>query len=487
MSILSHFSPSRRLPLSAEDPSVLRTKMMPSVAWIELTSRCPFDCVFCSRKLLRGKGQHMDIEMFRRIIQELGEPEIIRLNYSGESSHHPHIVEACELASRTGATVELVTALSSVPWHRVDALAHAGISRLTISLHTLDEQRFKDIYRFSSIDEMRARIERIVELSQSAPRRMEVNFAFVAMQRNLEDLHAIADYASTLGLKQIDIHPIIRRDPIPETFADELDGERLRPSFLAALNGAITRTRNSFPDLTFNVSTPEVDERGSLNDEAHPYPWPLTSEARIHGCEQDPWHTVHILADGEVVTCERRDQIVMGRLGELSLADIWHSPSYLVFRANYLHAKDKKCRACPYKIAARPGRAPSKILAPSLGRAGLIYGWHLGNDDEVFWSQGCSRIELYAQGKVRLVLRGLLPRGQQTPNKLTLRANGDLLHTWQDAGVGMTDIHFDQRLVVAGSVILELETSQTFCPQTLGTGDDNRRLGFALIEANLGS
>ena len=31
----------------------LRTWPLPRVLWIELTSRCPFDCVFCSRKALR--------------------------------------------------------------------------------------------------------------------------------------------------------------------------------------------------------------------------------------------------------------------------------------------------------------------------------------------------------------------------------------------------------------------------------------------------
>ena len=44
----------------AIDPLQLRTAALPRVLWIELTSRCPFDCVFCSRKLLRGAGKHLD-------------------------------------------------------------------------------------------------------------------------------------------------------------------------------------------------------------------------------------------------------------------------------------------------------------------------------------------------------------------------------------------------------------------------------------------
>src|SRR4029079_10754364 len=72
-----------------------RVAPLPRVLWIELTSRCPFDCVFCSRKLLRGAGRHMDFALYGSLIAQLREPDIIRLNYSGESAHYPKLVEAC--------------------------------------------------------------------------------------------------------------------------------------------------------------------------------------------------------------------------------------------------------------------------------------------------------------------------------------------------------------------------------------------------------
>ena len=68
--------------------------------WVELTSKCPFDCIFCSRKLDRGAGEHMDFEMFRRLVAELESPQVIRLNYSGESAHHPRLADAIRLPDR---------------------------------------------------------------------------------------------------------------------------------------------------------------------------------------------------------------------------------------------------------------------------------------------------------------------------------------------------------------------------------------------------
>lgn len=473
------------LPPNQDSPARLRTRAMPGVVWIELTSRCPFDCIFCSRKLLRGNGQHMKFEMLEKLLAELGQPQIIRLNYSGESSHYPHIVEACELASATGARVELVSALASLPWHRVERLAQAGLARLTVSLHTLDEQRFGEIYRFSNVREMRARIERIAELSKHASRPMELDFAFVAMRRNLGDLAAVADYAAALGITRIDIHPVIRRDPIPETFEEELDGERLKPSFLAELRQAIEATRQNHAAISFNVSTPELREPAPLGEDACAYPWPLQSAAQIHGCEQDPWNTVHVLAGGEVVSCEARDQIVLGRLGEQSFAEIWNSQPYAQFRDDYFHARDEKCRGCPYKFAAKPRQLPRIVLAPDHGRSALVHGWHSDEGEAVFWSRREARLALSASGPARLTFRCLLPPGAGGANRLSLKANGVLLKTWSNPGTGMMDVRLERRIQAEGQIVLELETSQAFCPQERGGSADTRRLGVALLEASL--
>lgn len=476
---------SIRLPVNLDTAAQIRTRATPGIIWIELTSRCPFDCVFCSRKLLRGNGQHMDFDMLRKLIEEIGHPDIIRLNYSGESSHYPHIVEACELASTTGARVELVTALASLPWNKVERLARAGLSRLTVSLHTLDVKRFNDVYRFSSIDEMRARIERIIECNAAAERPMEVDFAFVAMRRNLCDLCSIADYASSLGIARIDIHPVIRRDPISETFEEELDNDRLKPSFLADLRASINEAQRDHPGISFNVSTPEWKDRLPLGDDACAHPWPLQSPAQILGCEQDPWNTVHILAGGEVVSCEVRDQIIMGRLGEQSFGDIWNSQSYIAFREDHFHARDAKCRACPYKIAARPSRFPSVVLAPDRGRSALVYGWHHGEHDSAFWSYPSAKLALFAEGSTRLKFRCLLPPGEGAFNTLTLKANGVVLRTWRNEGADIIDACLEKRMHADGQVILELDTSQAFYPQQRGGGVDSRSLGVALLEASL--
>ena len=108
----------------------------PRVIWIELTSKCPFTCLFCSRQHERGSGMHMDFDVYRRLVSQLYRPEIIRLNYSGESMHYPQLTEAIRLARATGATTELVSALGSAARPAIEGLVDAGLHRLSVSIHS---------------------------------------------------------------------------------------------------------------------------------------------------------------------------------------------------------------------------------------------------------------------------------------------------------------------------------------------------------------
>src|SRR5215472_4682853 len=144
---------------------------LPRIAWIELTSKCPVDCVFCSRKAVRGNGEHMRFDLYTRLLQELERPLVLRLSYSGESGHYPRLIEAADAARATRAQVELVTALVSVPEKTVRAMAER-LDRITLSLHTTADDEFRRIYRYGSFDEFERRFKILeeVRLARGAPK-----------------------------------------------------------------------------------------------------------------------------------------------------------------------------------------------------------------------------------------------------------------------------------------------------------------------------
>ena len=466
-----------------DETNTLRTAPLPRILWIELTSRCPFDCVFCSRKLLRGAGLHLDFGLYRRLIDELISPDIIRLNYSGESAHYPHIVEAAKLAASTGARVELVTTLAALPEHKLAGLVHSGLTRLTVSLHALEAEQFKSIYRFSSVETMRQRIEGAIELAKTTPRDLEIDFAFVAMKRNLEQLDEVAEYATRLGVSRLAVHPVIRRDPIEETFDEELANGRLRRGFISELNARIDAVGARYPQLAIESSTPELEHAALLSVEPRYFPGAIPAGAVIHSCDQDPWETIHILADGSVVSCEQRDRIMLGNLHTASLTELWHGENYRRFREDYVAARDVQCNTCPYKKVRLPADLPARFLAPDIGRTCLLDGWYADDAGDIVWSRTTSQLQMRADGRGQLKVLGYLPAGTNGKNRIEVRADGRQIATFVNRGASLQEFRIDTELNAKDRIRLEFITSDDYCPLERGDSRDSRRLGFALAEA----
>ena len=462
----------------------------PRVMWIELTSKCPFDCVFCSRRLRRGNGMHMDMALYRRIVGELDSPEIIRLNYSGESTHHPHIVEAIRLAAATGATTELVTALGSLPDRLVEPLADSGLDRLTVSLHTLEPAQFAAIYGHSSIDAVRRKAAALVAARNRAGlARPLLDLAVVAMRRNLGQLLPLAAFAQEIGANSLAVHPVIRRDPTPDTFVDELDGNRLRPEFLADLAQEIAEVRRRYPALPLSVSTPEIDETRCLGERPTPLPGRLPDGARIHSCEQNPLDTVHILADGSVVSCEVRDRITLGRVdaapGGCGLNDIWGGPAYAEFRAHFRAGVVAECRDCPYKTAYRPSAPACTIDAKAGAHSQLLHGWHPPDESGLLWAKRSAALELVRPAGARwLRVEGWVPA---LVGSVRLTIDGTPGGELGGRGAVGGSVQADLRLPTGDGTMVEVElqVDRPLVPFKAGLGSDVRELGFGLRRIGL--
>ncbi len=356
----------------------LQAARTPRIVWIELTSKCPFDCVFCSRKTRRGAGQHLRFDVYSALLAALVEPRKLILNYSGESTVYPDLIPAIRRARATGAFVEMVSALGSAPESLLGPLSRSGLNRLTVSLHAADPETFAAIYRHSSFAAVRSRLGRFLELGRETGAAPIVDLAFVAMDSNLAQLFGVAALASEFGLRDITIFPVLRRDEIPVQFPVELvpSGAR-RPEFLARVQAEVERTARQHPEIRLTISGEQPARAGERLGEV-PIPWPheLPPGALIHSCDQNPWETAHVLANGDVVACEVLDKYPLGNLTVQSIGEIWRGPAYQSFRERYRRGQVPECRACPWKRAYLPGPRSSEIIASRGLSAQLLYGWH---------------------------------------------------------------------------------------------------------------
>ncbi len=462
---------------------------MPRVLWIELTSRCPYDCPFCSRRVLRGHGEHMPFERFAQIIGELDRPEIIRLNYSGESSHYPRIVDAIALAAAKGAWIELVSVPAAVPPQRLEAMVRAGLNRLTISLHTLDATRYHSIYRFGTLERLVDSVRATAALRATAAHPFIVDLAFVAMQRNLDELAAVTALADELAIPVVAVHPVIRRTEIPESFADELDEDgRLRNDFARSIDAMVERVRAAHPRVAIQISAPTATDPTPSSGHGPEYrPFTLAAGELIHGCDQDPFETIHVLADGTVTSCEVRDTVPMGRVGAVSLREIWHGSAFAAFRSAHALGADAACRNCTYKRVHRPAPLETRIT-PTRAVAQLLRGWHVP-EPTLVWSKRDALLVLARAAGARMVsVRALLPPGPGQTNRLTLRADDGATITADNATSAPALVEIRLALpATAGpspGVHIHCDVAHAYRPASAGAADA-RELGFALMEAEI--
>jgi GT2 family glycosyltransferase/MoaA/NifB/PqqE/SkfB family radical SAM enzyme len=458
----------------------------PRILWVELTSKCPFDCVFCSRKSRRGNGEHMPYALFESLVRQVSDPRTFLLNYSGESTVYPELIPAIRLARSTGAGVELVSALASASDSLIHELSTVGLTRLTVSVHAADAGAFAEIYRHSSLAALRRRLELFVELCRGVPNPPAIDLAFVAMQDNLDQLQGVSDWAAGLGLSAITIFPVIRRDEIPIVFPRELTGSGLhRAEFRDALNRRVADCMRRLPEMAITICNPQfTNPTPPLGEAPRACPGELPAGARIYSCEQNPWETAHVLSNGDVVPCEVHDRSPLGNLARQTLAEIWNGAPYQQFRQNYRAGELAACRSCPWKTAYIPGPMKSEILAARGRNAQMGHGWHDPSGEPHVWASQQAVVSLEPRaGSRELHVSGILPPGPAgKPNELEIRCNGAPVGTVATASPEM--LPFAMGFAIDAGTLrpwnIEFRTRFAYRPRDRGVGPDSRDLGFAL-------
>jgi radical SAM protein with 4Fe4S-binding SPASM domain len=428
----------------------------------------------------------MPYALFEALVRQVSDPRTFLLNYSGESTVYPELIPAIRLARSTGAGVELVSALASAPEGLIRQLSAAGLTRLTVSVHAANAGAFTEIYRHGSLAALRDRLELFVDLCRRVRNPPVIDIAFVAMQGNLDQLPGIAEWAMELGLSAISIFPVIRRDEIPIVFPRELADTGLhRAEFRDDLNRRVGDCRQRFPEIAITISNPQFTRATqSLGESPRACPGALPADARIYSCEQNPWETAHVLANGDVVPCEVHDRSPVGNLARQTLAEIWGGKAYEGFRQGYHTGELAACRSCPWKIAYIPGPMRSEIL-PARGRSAQMgHGWHEPSGEPHVWAsqQAVVSIEPRAGSRV-LHVSGMLPPGREgQANELEIRCNGATVGRVESASSEIMPFGMDfpvQRATVRPWNI-EFRTRSAYRPRDLGAGPDGRDLGFAL-------
>jgi MoaA/NifB/PqqE/SkfB family radical SAM enzyme len=268
-----------------------RAPRLPDIVQIESTNLCNAKCVFCPRDEMHRLQGIMDMDLFRKVVDECAALGIthVRLHNYGEPFLDRRLVEKVRYAKTRGiAEVGMISNGSLITPDIAQGLIDAGLDAINISVDASGKETFE---------------------------RTRVNL----------DYDVVIDNIRTLDR--------LRRD-----------AGRTRPKLILSF----VRQEDSPEEQAF------IDTWRTIADKIHItdlHNWAGTLHARSdvsYPCYR-LWLTFTVLWDGRVSLCcaDFDGRHVLGDLRTSTIRDVWNSPAYRAVRRQHLESGGPEiCRSC---------------------------------------------------------------------------------------------------------------------------------------------
>ena len=268
-----------------------RTKHWPDIVQIESTNLCNAKCVFCPRDEMHRRQGVMDMDLFKKVVDECAELGIthVRVHNYGEPFLDKQLVEKVRYAKSKGiAEVGMISNGSLIDEPIAQGMIDAGLDAINISVDASGKEVFESTRLNLEYDVVIRNIETLVRLRKASGRaRPKLILSFVR-QNNSADEHDFIEHWRTIADK---VH--------------------------------ITDLHNW---------------AGTLN---------ATSDVN-YPCYR-MWQTFTVLWDGRVSLCcaDFDGRHILGDLRTSSIAEIWNGPAYRDVRRQHLESGGPEiCRSC---------------------------------------------------------------------------------------------------------------------------------------------
>lgn len=293
---------------------------------VEITTYCNLKCAGCVRTVLHEGGewenQHITVEKFRRLIDELPPAGLLVPQGIGEPTMHPQIIELIKIASdaRKFDQIEINTnaLVRSVEFYK--QLFDAGLTDLTVSVDSLSERVIDSVREGTELPKLEQRLK---EFAMLFPGRIGVRIT--VSKWNYEELPGLLKKINDIGQFKIWIHP----------FFDMGTGEGILSSDKKnGLIAEVNQFRRRFPGLKIKVTQMEPSKDICIS----------------------PWRHAVIRVDGKVKPCCNimYEEIDLGNVFEESFQRVWRSARMEEFRQDFLKKSPSCCERCPFYTYRKP-------------------------------------------------------------------------------------------------------------------------------------
>lgn len=160
-----------------------------------VTSNCNFRCKYCNSH--NTYSSNLEDREIKEILDASFSNGIIRVHWTGgEPLFNDNICKYIKYANEIGYTEQSITTNGFFLEQRVKDLKESGISRINVSLDTLDKQKFNNIVGVDALGKVMAGIEKMLEMTDCL-----IKINMVVMKNNLNEIRTFLNYAKYQNLK----------------------------------------------------------------------------------------------------------------------------------------------------------------------------------------------------------------------------------------------------------------------------------------------
>lgn len=309
--------------------------------YLEPTTACNLHCRTCIRNVWCDPAAEMSMDCFANVVAGLADlPQLRRvvLTGFGEPLLHPHLLDMIEAVRRLDLAVTIGSNGLLLTAAVARDLVRLGVDRLVVSVDGVRPETYAGV-RGAMLTEVLGNLRRLNEIkAQLASLSPALGIEFVALKSNVEELAELTGLATRLNAARVLVSNVL---PYTEEMRDEiLYGHQPRPPFRAGGWPVRADAWVMWGSLELPRMHWGAERRCRfVHDQAMVVGW----DGAISPCYALS-HTYRYLAiDGRPKQVARYE---LGSVNEQSLAGIWTSEEYCLFRSQVRAFHFPSCPDC---------------------------------------------------------------------------------------------------------------------------------------------
>lgn len=303
----------------------------PTHIMIEPSAYCNLSCPLCpvTKGLKRPKG-YMDFQLFKKIIDEIGEYLFFVLLWDwGEPFLNPSIFNMIMYANQRG--IKTISCSNGHPFTKdenVDNLIGSGLDTLIIAMDGVHQETYERYRQGGNLNAVLHSIQTIVARKRKiGSKKPFVNLRFIVMKQNEHEIPEVKDLAKSMGVDALTFFTL-------NPYIDKIYGE----------SPLIKNTHE--------------DELLPENNHYKRFKMTQDGQARLR-LKRNPckhlWNNPVIHWDGTVCPCtyDYQGKYILGDLKKESFKNIWYGTPYQSLRNTFRKEWENLdlCRECSYGYA----------------------------------------------------------------------------------------------------------------------------------------